>query len=89
MELLKGNQDILSSQIQKTFNFFNLTHVETGTNRLLLRSLQKDIIQINRTVHHLSKDLKALVHNRNFFIIMFQLKSQLRSHLATLHNGIY
>ena len=29
MEILKGNQDILSSQIQKTFNFINLTYAET------------------------------------------------------------
>ena len=28
MEILKGNQDIFSSQIQKTFNFFNLTYTK-------------------------------------------------------------
>ena len=72
MEILKGNQDILSSQIQKkTFNFINLTFAETDTNRLLLKSLQKDLIQINSTIHHLSKELKTLVHDRNLFIIMF------------------
>ena len=61
MEILKENQDILSSQIQKkTFNFINLTNAETDTNRLLLKSLQKDIIQINSTVHHLSTELKGL-----------------------------
>ena len=54
MEILKGNQDILSSQIQKTFTFVNLTYAETGKNRLVLKSLQKDIVQINSTVHHLS-----------------------------------
>ena len=59
--------------------------METDTNRLLLRSLQKDIIQINITVPCLSKELKALVHDRNFFIIMFQL----RNHLATLFNEIH
>ena len=37
MEILKGNQDILSSQIQNTFNFITLTYAETDTNRLLLR----------------------------------------------------
>ena len=71
--------------MQKTFNFINLTYMETDTNRLFFQSLQKDIIQINSTVHHLSKELKALVHDRNYFIIMFQL----RSHLAALHNGIH
>ena len=59
MAILKENQDILSSQIQKTFNFINLTYAETDTNRLLLRSLQKDILQINSTVHCLSKKLKV------------------------------
>ena len=44
MEILKGNQDILSSQIQKTFNFVNLTYTETDKNRLLLKSLQKVIV---------------------------------------------
>ena len=34
MAILKENQDILNSQIQKTFNFVNLTYVETDTNRL-------------------------------------------------------
>ena len=62
----------------------NLTYAETDTKRLLLRTLQKDILQISSTVHFLSKELKALFHDRNFFIIMFQL----RSHLATLCNGI-
>ena len=85
VEILKGNQDILSSHIQKTFNFINLTYAETDTNRLLLKLLQKDIIQINRTVHHISKELKVLIHDRNLFIVMFQL----RSHLVTLHNGIH
>ena len=84
MAILKENQDILSNQIQKTFNFKNLTYVETDTNRLLLKSLQKDILQINSTFYCLSKELKSLFHDRNFFIIMFQL----RSHLATLYSGI-
>ena len=43
--ILEENQDVLSNQIQKTFNFVNLTFSETSTNRLLLRSLQKDILQ--------------------------------------------
>ena len=75
MAILKENWDILSCQIQKTFNFLNLTWAETDTNRLLLRSLQKDILQINSTVYHLSKELKAF-----FFmieIVMFQLRSLL------------
>ena len=59
--------------------------MDTDTNRLLLKTLQKDIIQINSNVHQLSKELKSLIHDRNFFIIMFQLKS----HLATRHNGIH
>ena len=79
MEILKGNQDILGSQIQKPFNFFNLTYMETDTNRLLIKSLQRNIVQINSTVHHLSKDLKALIHNRKVFIVLFQLKSHLSS----------
>ena len=29
MEILKGNQDILSSQIQKSVNFINLNYMET------------------------------------------------------------
>ena len=84
MAILKWNQDVLNSQIQKTFNFVYLTYPETDTNRLLLKSLQKDTLQINSTVHHLSKELKSLFHDRNFFGIMFQLKS----HSATLCNGI-
>ena len=83
MAILKENQNALCSQIQDTFNFVNLTYLETDTNSLLLRSLQKDILQINSSVHNLSKELKALFHDRNLFIIMFQL----RSHLATLCNG--
>ena len=59
--------------------------METDTNRLLFKSLQKDIVQINSTVHHLSKEHEALIHYRNFFIIMFQL----RSLLVTLPNGIH
>ena len=39
MEIVKGNHDILSSQIQKTFNSINLTYTETNTNRLLLKLL--------------------------------------------------
>ena len=85
MAILEENQDILSSQIQKkTFNFVSLTYVETDMNRFLPRSLQKDILQINSTVHYLSKELKALFHDRNFSIIMFQLTSC----LATLCNRI-
>ena len=84
MEILKGNQDILSNQIRHTFNFVNITYMETNTNRLLLNSLQKDIVHTNATVHHLSKEVNALIYNRIFFIITFQL----RSHLGTLHNGI-
>ena len=71
MEILKENQDILSSQIQNTFNFVNLIYAETGINRLLLKSLQQDIVQINSTVHHLSEELKAFIQDKNFFIVMF------------------
>ena len=85
MEILKGNQDTLSNQIQKTVNFVNLTYLETDTSRLLLRLLQKDIVHINSTVHCVSKEIKALIHDRNFFTIMLQL----RSSLATLCNGIH
>ena len=60
MAILEENQDILSDQIQKTFNSVNLTYTETNTNRLLLRSLQKDILKVNNTVHCLSKELKEL-----------------------------
>ena len=69
MEILKGNQDTLSNQIKQTFNFVNLTYTESNTNILLLNSLQKDIVQINTTVHHLSKEHTALILDRNFFII--------------------
>ena len=65
-EILKGNQDTPSNQIKQMFNFINLTYTESNTNRLLLSSLQKDIVQINTTVHCLSKDLKALILDRNF-----------------------
>ena len=85
MEILGGNQDTLSRQIKKTFNFINLTYTETDTNMLLLRSLQKDIFQTNSTIHYLSKELKALFSQQNSFIIMFQL----RSHLVTLCKGIH
>ena len=84
MAILKETQDILSSQIQKTFNFINWTCAETDTNRLLLTSLQKDTLQINSHIHCLSKELTTLFHVRNFFVIIFQL----RSCLATLCNGI-
>ena len=84
MAILEQNQNIPSSHIQKTFIFVNITYMQTDTNHLLFKSLQKDILQTNSTVHHLSKEMKALFHDRNFLIIMFQLKS----HLATLNNGI-
>ena len=77
MAILKENQNILNSQIQNTFNFVNFTYMKTDTNRLLLKSLQKDLFQINSTVHCLSKELKSLFHDRNFFVIMFQLRSQM------------
>ena len=53
MAAIEENLDMLNSQIQKMFNFVNLTDAETDTNQLLLKSLQKDILQINNTVHHL------------------------------------
>ena len=59
--------------------------METDTNRLLLKSLQKDTVQIKSTVHHLSKEFKARIFDRNFFIIMFLL----RGCLVTLCNGIH
>ena len=37
----KGNQDVLSSKIEKTFNFINLTLAETDKNRLLLKVITK------------------------------------------------
>ena len=37
MAILKENQDLLSNQIQKTFNSVNLPYAERSTNRLLLR----------------------------------------------------
>ena len=85
MEILKGNQDILSNQTRQTLNVVFLTYAEIkNTNRLLLSSLQKDIVHTNATVNCLSKEVKALIYDKNFFIIMFQL----RSHLVTLCNGI-
>ena len=67
MEILKGNQDTLSKQIKQPFNFVNLTYAESNTNRLLLSSLQKDIVQIITTDHCLSKELKALILDRKLF----------------------
>ena len=66
MGISKGNQDILSNPIKQTFNLVTLTHTETNTNRLLLNSLQNDIIQVNTTLHHLSKELKGLNFDINF-----------------------
>ena len=86
MQILKGNQAILSSQIQKSLNFINLTYMETDTNRPLLKSLQKDIVQLNSTVHHLSRELKALIHDRNFFIAMYQLISCLVTLCKRIHS---
>ena len=31
MEILKGNKNVLSNQIKHTFNFVNLTYVESNT----------------------------------------------------------
>ena len=85
MEILKGNQDTLSNKIKQMFKFVSLTYVESNTNRLLLSLLQKDIVQIHSTVHCLSKELKALILDRNFFTIMVQQ----RSTVATLCNGLH
>ena len=84
MEIFLANQDCLSTRMKETFNIVNLTYAEANTNILPLCSLQQDIVQINSTVHHLSKELKAVILDRNFFIILFQI----RNHLATLHNGL-
>ena len=90
MAILEENQDIFSSLIQKTKKYKDIQFCKSNlhgnyiTNWLLLKSLQEDIFQINNTVHHLSKELKALFHDRNFFIIMFHL----RSHLPNLRSGI-
>ena len=67
----KGNQDTLSNKIKQTFNFVNLTYAESNTNRLLLNSLQIDVVQINATVHHLSKELRTLILDRNILVMMF------------------
>ena len=77
MEILKSNQDTVSTQIKQT-------NAERNTNRLLLTSLHMHIILMNSTVHCLSKELKALILDRNFFLILFQFRSQ----LASLHNGL-
>ena len=74
MEIIKANQDTLCAQIKETFNFVNSTYTETSANRLLLYSLQQDIVQINSTIHCLSKELKPLILERNFFIILFQIR---------------
>ena len=66
MEILKGNQDTLSNQLKQTFIIVNLTYAETNTNRLLLKSLQKDIVQVNTPVYCFSKELKVLIYDRNF-----------------------
>ena len=34
MAIIQENQDIHSNQIQKTFNFVNLTYAEKSTNKL-------------------------------------------------------
>ena len=44
MAMLEQKQDSLNSQVQKTLHFINLTYAETKTNRLLLKSLQTDIL---------------------------------------------
>ena len=73
MVKLKENQGILSNEIQKTFNFVNLTYVETDTN-WLLKSLQKDILQINSSVNCLSKELKALFPWQKFLYYYVPIK---------------
>ena len=62
-----------------------MTYAETDRNRLLLKLLKQDIVQINSTVLCLSKELNAFIQDRNFFIIMFQL----RSHIAVPCNGLH
>ena len=84
MAILKENQYILNRQTEKTFNFVNLTYVETDTNSLL-KSPQKDIFQINSTVHCLSKELKLPFHDRNFFCYHVPVE---KSFSATICNGI-
>ena len=83
MTILEENQNVLSSQIQKTFNFVNLAYAETNTNRLLLSSLQKHILQENSSPTPIER-AKSTFYDRNFFITMFQL----RCHLAALQSGI-
>ena len=41
MTILEENQDVLSDQIQKTFNFINLTYAETNTNSHYKRTSSK------------------------------------------------
>ena len=81
MAILEENQDILSSQIQKTCSSVNLTCTETDSNWLLLKSLQKDILQINSTGHCLSKELKALFHDRNFLFYYISVKKSFSNSL--------
>ena len=85
MEILKGNQNILSNQIQKTFTFVILPYTDTGKNRLILKSLQQEIVK-NSTVHCLSKEHKAPIQDRNFFIIMFQFRSSIAIFWNWIHS---
>ena len=69
MAILEENQDVLSDEMQKTFNFVNLTYAETNTNQLLLKSLQKDTLQVKQ---HSSLPIKGTESTFPQWIFLYQ-----------------
>ena len=53
VHILMENQHIQNSQIKELFEVSNLNRVEIGQNRRLLKSLVKELIQINHTTEFL------------------------------------
>ena len=51
MVILKENQDTLSSQIQQTFNFVNLTYVGNQHQLPDPKVITERHLQVNSTIH--------------------------------------
>lgn len=86
LAILEQNQGILADGLEDQLKLINNQNVQISQNRIVVNSLNRELIQLNNSLNGLAESMKVLTFSRNFILAMLQTRHQLDTLRDGLHN---
>lgn len=84
LEILEDNQNMLGDELMRQLEMISDNNLQISKNRDVLNTLNRELLQMNRSLSTIALDVQALEFSKNFILAILQV----RNRLDTVRDGL-